>query len=86
MRGSERRALFLLVLLDLELFGLVETPGRVRRRRQMPALGARFGPLLEGAFQTARLFESPVSSLLHELLPGKQDIAPHLLGQCDQPR
>jgi hypothetical protein len=76
--GSVRRApfLFLFFLRVLELFGLVETPGRVGRRRQMPALGARFGPHLEGALQAARLLESPVSSLLHKLLPGNQDIAP----------
>jgi hypothetical protein len=42
----------------------------------MPALGARFGPHLERALQAARLLESPVSSLFHELLPGNQDIAP----------
>jgi hypothetical protein len=42
----------------------------------MPTLGARFGPHLERALQAARLLESPVSSLLHELLPGNQDIAP----------
>lgn len=51
----------------------------------MAAFGAWFELWLERALQTARLLESPVSSLLHELLPGNKDIAPHLLGQCDQP-
>jgi hypothetical protein len=51
----------------------------------MAALRARFGAHLERALQTARLFESPMSSLLHELLPGNQDMAPHLLAERDKP-